>query len=180
MVVDNASANDVMVRQLKRWLCEKSLLSLSGALFHVRCSAHILNLIVQDGLAKAGGFLQKIRETVSLLNRSPALYQKFEKALAQLKLTDAKKVGKDVPNRWNSTYLMLDASIRLKEAYYRLSQLERGYKCNPSEDEWKVACIVRDCLKLFYDATNHFSGSKFPTSNLFFRDICKIQLKMRE
>ena len=133
---------------------------MSGALFHVRCSAHILNLIVQDGLAKVGEFLQKIRNIVSLLNRSPALHPKFEKALSQLKLTDAKMVGKDVPNRWNSTYLLLDAAIPLKEAYYRLSQLERGYKCNPSVDEWKVACIVRDCLKLFYDACNHFSDSK--------------------
>ena len=91
MVVDNASANDVMVRQLKIWLCEKSLLSLSGVLFHVWCSTHILNLIVQNGLAKVEDFLQKNWETVSLLNRSPALYQKIEKALAQLKLTDAKR-----------------------------------------------------------------------------------------
>ncbi|KAJ0473936.1 putative transcription factor/ chromatin remodeling BED-type(Zn) family [Helianthus annuus] len=35
MVVDNASSNDVMVRKLKFWLQEKSLLSLEGSLFYV-------------------------------------------------------------------------------------------------------------------------------------------------
>ncbi|KAL3497742.1 hypothetical protein ACH5RR_040474 [Cinchona calisaya] len=73
----------------------------------------------------------------------------------------------DVPTRWNSTFLMLDSALPLKEAFGRLEQIDRNYKLNPSEDEWKVASIVHDCLKKFYDATNHFSGNSFPTSNNF-------------
>ncbi|KAL3516783.1 hypothetical protein ACH5RR_023685 [Cinchona calisaya] len=86
----------------------------------------------------------------------------------------------DVPTRWNSTFLMLDSALPLKEAFGRLEQIDRNYKLNPSEDEWKVAYIVHDCLKKFYDATNHFSGNSFPTSNVFFPDICKLQLKLKE
>ncbi|KAL3523930.1 hypothetical protein ACH5RR_016764 [Cinchona calisaya] len=86
----------------------------------------------------------------------------------------------DVPTRWNSTFLMLDSALPLKEAFGRLEQIDRNYKLNPSEDEWKVAYIVHDCLKKFYDATNHFSGNSFPTSNIFFPDICKLQLKLKE
>ena len=103
MVVDNASSNDSMVRHLKNWLCDKSLLLSSGELFHVRCSAHILNLIVQDGLKEIGGLLHKIRETVRYLNRSPYGKQKFDNAVNQVKLRGKKKVPMDVPNRWNST-----------------------------------------------------------------------------
>ncbi|KAL3500617.1 hypothetical protein ACH5RR_039710 [Cinchona calisaya] len=86
----------------------------------------------------------------------------------------------DVPTRWNSTFLMLDSALPLKEAFGRLEQIDRNYNLNPSEDEWKVAYIVHDCLKKFYDATNHFSGNSFPTSNVFFPDICKLQLKLKE
>ncbi|KAL3521419.1 hypothetical protein ACH5RR_019568, partial [Cinchona calisaya] len=66
----------------------------------------------------------------------------------------------DVPTRRNSTFLMLDSALPLKEAFGRLEQIDRNYKLNPSEDEWKVAYIVHDCLKKIYDATNRFSGFK--------------------
>lgn len=61
MVVDNATSNDVMVRLLKRWLHDQGLLYLGGQLFHVRCSAHILNLVVQDGLKVIGSIISKIQ-----------------------------------------------------------------------------------------------------------------------
>ena len=92
MVVDNASANDFTVKHLKSWLLDKSLLPLCGDLFHVRCSAHILNLVVQDGLANIHGLLTKIRETTKYLKRSTYAMQKFETALNQCKLKGHKKL----------------------------------------------------------------------------------------
>ena len=72
-----------------------------------------------------------------------------------------KKVAMDVQNRWNSTFKMLDTAIPLKEAFERLGQIDKNYKHNPSEEDWQVAVVVHDCLKLFYDATCHFSGTNF-------------------
>ncbi|CAN7043041.1 unnamed protein product, partial [Brassica rapa subsp. trilocularis] len=68
LTVDNASANDNMQSILKRKL-QKDLVC-SGEFFHVRCSAHILNLIVQDGLAVLSGALDKIRESVKYVKGS--------------------------------------------------------------------------------------------------------------
>ena len=48
--MDNAKYNDVMVANLKKCLVPKSGVISSGVFFHVRCCAHILNHIVQDGL----------------------------------------------------------------------------------------------------------------------------------
>ncbi|KAI5661353.1 hypothetical protein M9H77_20676 [Catharanthus roseus] len=135
MVVDNASSNDSMVRHLKSWMVEKVRLPLGGDLFHVHCGVHVLNLIVQDGLTVLGDLILK----------------KFECALQQCKLKNKKKVALDVQTRWNSTYLMLEYALPLKEAFNHLAQIDRNY-----------------------------NGKNFPTSNVFFPDMCKIQLKLRE
>lgn len=69
MVVDNAASNNYMVRTLMSWLSDK--IPCGGDFFHVRCSAHILNLIVQDGLALIQPFLSSIRASVMYLSKSP-------------------------------------------------------------------------------------------------------------
>lgn len=64
LTVDNASANDTMQDILKERLNLDQDLPCEGEFFHVRCCAHILNLIVQDGLKVIGGALSKIRDSV--------------------------------------------------------------------------------------------------------------------
>jgi len=68
LTVHNASSNDSMQSIMKRQM-HKDLVC-GGEFFHVRCSTHILNLIVQDGLAVIGGALQKIRESVKFVRGS--------------------------------------------------------------------------------------------------------------
>ena len=50
ITLDNASANDSMVFELKRNLVDKMALPVSGELLHNHCAAHVINLIVKDGL----------------------------------------------------------------------------------------------------------------------------------
>ncbi|KAF7149967.1 hypothetical protein RHSIM_Rhsim02G0183200 [Rhododendron simsii] len=57
ITVDNCSTNDAMIDLLWDKLDSTSLM-LGGDLFHIRCCAHILNLIVKDGL----DVIQVIRE----------------------------------------------------------------------------------------------------------------------
>ncbi|KAF9597044.1 hypothetical protein IFM89_015199 [Coptis chinensis] len=57
-------ANPLKV-ELKNWFKRKGVLCLDGSLFHIRCSAHILNLIVQDGLDVTAPFIVKIQESAS-------------------------------------------------------------------------------------------------------------------
>ncbi|KAL0386037.1 UNVERIFIED_CONTAM: Zinc finger BED domain-containing protein RICESLEEPER 1 [Sesamum radiatum] len=134
----------------------------------------------KDGLNEVRGLIDKIRGTVRYLNKSPAAAQKFEMALNQCNLADKRKVAMDVPNRWNSTYELLATALPLKEAFTRLQRIDKNYYGNPSESEWEVAGVVHECLKIFYEATRHFSGRKYPTSNVFFSDVCEIHLKMIE
>ena len=48
ITLDNASVNDCFVENLKNQLNFRGNLLLSGQFFHIRCCAHILNLIAQD------------------------------------------------------------------------------------------------------------------------------------
>lgn len=75
---------------------------------------------------------------------------------------------------------MLESALPVKETFKHLAQIDRNYKFCLTEDEWKVANIIHGCLKIFYDCTNHFNGRNFPTSYVFFPDVCKIHLKLRE
>ncbi|KAM0028520.1 putative ribonuclease H-like superfamily [Helianthus debilis subsp. tardiflorus] len=178
MVVDNASSNDVMVRKWKFWLQERSLLSLEGSLFHVRCSAHILNLVVQDGLKVIQGLLEKIRLTIRYLRNFTYAKQKFDTAANQFRLNGPKILPIDVPHRWNSTYLMLDAAISMRKALERLVDLDKNYHHIPSREEWEVATMIKKCLEGFYNETKHFTGRNFPTSNVFFPDVCDLQFDL--
>lgn len=176
MVVDNASANDSMVRHLKSWLSDR--VPCAGDFFHVRCSAHILNLVVQDGLNLIRPLLDDIRGTVRYLNKSPYGKQKFDLVVSQLNLQGKKQIPMDVSTRWDSTYDMLDIALNYEEACNRLEGIDKNYKFNPSKEEWRVARLVHGCLKIFKDATVHFSGTKYPTANVFFPDICDIKLQL--
>jgi hypothetical protein len=66
ITVDNASANDVAVAHVISSLKEQSrrAIEFNGDFFHVRCSAHIINLIVKDGLKHLSAAISKIRESV--------------------------------------------------------------------------------------------------------------------
>ncbi|KAF2299868.1 hypothetical protein GH714_005062 [Hevea brasiliensis] len=50
ITVDNASSNDSAVSQLKKRLLKKNAFVLGGDTFHIRCCAHIIQLVVRDGL----------------------------------------------------------------------------------------------------------------------------------
>ena len=78
ITLDNASVNDSMLEHLKKHLRVQGNLMCSGEYFHIRCCAHILNLIVQEGLKGAIEALHKIRDSVKYIKGSDGRSIKFE------------------------------------------------------------------------------------------------------
>ncbi|KAK1560563.1 hypothetical protein Q3G72_028080 [Acer saccharum] len=62
IAVDNCSTNDSMIDKIKNKFSDKLLLG--GKFFHMRCCAHILNLVVRDGLKVIADGIEKIRDSV--------------------------------------------------------------------------------------------------------------------
>ena len=65
VIVDNCSNNDGIIDILVEKLSLSNSLLLNGKFFHMRCAAHVLNLIVKEGLDVIGVEIEKIRESVA-------------------------------------------------------------------------------------------------------------------
>ena len=95
---------------------------------HVRCSTHILNLVVQDGLKEENESVIKIRNAVQYVRSSPAELDAFKKCVEHVKILNKSLLCLDVNTRWNSTYLMLDATEKFEAAFVRLQYHDVKYK----------------------------------------------------
>ncbi|KAL0349999.1 UNVERIFIED_CONTAM: hypothetical protein Sradi_4149100 [Sesamum radiatum] len=121
--VDNASANDSAIFHLKTYAQRKKKLFCEGKLFHVRCCAHILNLIAQDGIFEIKDMVEVILDSVEYVRRSDA------------KLFPERKLVDDCRTRWNSTYEMLSNAITFKDVFPRFAAKDPHYNdCLCHED----------------------------------------------
>lgn len=177
--MDNCSTNDAMIGLLLEKLPLDSLL-LEGRLIHMRCCAHILNLIVKGGLEIIGDAIEKIRDSVSYWSGSPKKCEKFEETNRQLSISVGKKLSLDCKTRWNSTFLMLESALHYKDVFFRLKQREANYKCLPSERDWTLTKEICGKLKVFHTTTELFSGTRYPTANIYFPRICEIKLALKQ
>ncbi|XP_019054053.1 PREDICTED: zinc finger BED domain-containing protein RICESLEEPER 2-like [Nelumbo nucifera] len=140
-IVDNASVNDVIIRNMKEWLSGQGKLLLLGELFHVCCTTHVLNLIVQDGLDIVRHLMGKIKESVNYLQASSQRNLKFEMTKSQLKIHSKKELVLNFPTRWNTTYDMLKTALEYRATFARLEQIDKEYNLNPSFEEWDIGQI---------------------------------------
>ncbi|XP_078170092.1 zinc finger BED domain-containing protein RICESLEEPER 2-like [Carex rostrata] len=175
ITLDNAKNNDKVASILMSNFEVTGMLHFNGYFFHVRCCAHILNLIVQDGLGKIENCIIKIREVVKYLRKSPSRLFKFGEQAIQLGINTRRSLCSDVKTRWNSTHRMLQSAIYYKSTLERYAKRDTDFKWLPTELEWANAEKVVKLLDVFTKATNLFSGTSYPTSNLFFNEVFKVK-----
>jgi hypothetical protein len=127
ITLDNASVNNSMMDLLKGHLVKLNMLHSSGDVFHVRCAAHVINLIAKDGLQESDGAIHSIRESVRYIKGSPSRWEKFEEIVRDLRIKCRKRPSLDVATRWNSTCDMLESALPFKDAFFELAQLDSNY-----------------------------------------------------
>ncbi|XP_070008162.1 zinc finger BED domain-containing protein RICESLEEPER 1-like [Nicotiana tabacum] len=157
-------------------LCKRNLL-LMGRMLHVHCAAHILNLIVQEGLKVMQDSINNVRDSVLYWIGSSGRIETFEEVARLLHISYNKKLEYDCPTRWNSTYLILRTVLEYKDVFMKLSL--NDFSCFPTEGQYSATEEVCDTLKLFYHITEEFSGTQYPTSIQFFSKVCDIKLELK-
>lgn len=71
LTLDNASSNDVCVDTVVSTLKNQGSVLCGGKFFHVRCAAHIINLIARDGVSTISDVIANIRRLVVVVKSSP-------------------------------------------------------------------------------------------------------------
>ena len=132
ITVDNCTTNNAMIRILVDKISGGSLL-LGGKFFRMRCCAHILNLIVKEGLDVIVGSVEKFRDSVVFWTVSPKREDFFFEDTRQLNIHSGKKLSLDCKTRWNSTYLMLNSAMIYKDVFARLD----------NENHSIIVCLVK-------------------------------------
>ena len=113
--------------------------------FHVKCCAHILNLIVQECLKVAREALYKIKESVKYVRAFEGRLRQFHKCVEEVNLDDIRSFTRlGVSTIWNASYMMLESAIKYRCAFNSLTFNDRSYNLCPSNEEWEKAkkCVL--------------------------------------
>nr|KYP73700.1 Putative AC9 transposase [Cajanus cajan] len=100
ITTDNASANDLAISYLKSRMKDWNTHPLKGIHLHVRCCAHILNLVVNDGLKDYHESISRIRNVVRYVRASPSRMDRFKICIKEARIVDKSTMQLDVSTRW--------------------------------------------------------------------------------
>nr|KAJ0196442.1 hypothetical protein LSAT_V11C700369290 [Lactuca sativa] len=169
ITVYNASANDVVVAHLKDNLMDK--LVLGGEFFHMRCGAHILNLIVKYGLELIKDAIVRIRGAVRHVRSSTKRSKLFDACVSKSKILSKASVSLDVPTRWNATYIMLETTLKFERAFKRMRQEDPAFEKDlkdgfPSQKDWET--------------TKRMLGTLYVTDNMHYLEILGVLASLLE
>lgn len=180
ITLDNVSNNDAAVRDLKAMFSVRRGTDFEAKYFHVRCCAHIVNLVVQDGTACMSTLVMNLRETVKYFKKSPSRLHKFVEICRSLGLEIGEHLTLDVCTRWSSTYKMLKTGRPYRQALVSYADSDSNYKWKPTNKEWEMFQLIEPLLFAFARVTTAFSGQSYPTANIFYPHIVSIKIALRK
>ena len=189
ITVDNASANDGGVGYIQKKMIKTGNSIAEGKYLHMRCAAHIINLIVTDGLKELDESVKRVRAAVRYIRHGPSRITRF-KELAQLEKVDSEAfLSLDVCTRWNSTYLMLATAINFEKVFARYEEEDPLYTLDltsekapgiPVDSDWENATKMAEFLGQFYHLTLSVSATLHVTVNQFVMDIAEVNVVLEE
>ncbi|KAF3965544.1 hypothetical protein CMV_010275 [Castanea mollissima] len=183
ITVESSPANDQMVKDLKTWLDKHGNCHLfRKKIFYIPCITHAINCAVEHGLDEIDYILHEIRKGIKYMSETTNGKQKFEEEVKKLNLGGKDITSKGVPERWDSTFFMLQIALELGQgkASVDLQSSDCVFPVKLSVEEWEKAKVVHKCLTVFYDAICSFFESKCLSTNVYFRKHCEISISLNQ
>ena len=118
LTMDNASSNLTTIKFLQRVAKDWNEIVFGNEFMHMRCCAHILYLIVGEGLKEIDASVAKACEAVRYVKFSPNRNQTFSYFMERLGMVSKSLLSLDVPTRWNSTYIMLETTENFEKVFF--------------------------------------------------------------
>ena len=144
-------------------------------LIHIRCSAHVLNLAVKEGLSD-----EFLKESLLKLNyfckkiHSSSKYQEKMSVQCSAYSEPDLKVKVPVETRWNSDYLMIKTALRIRRSLTFMSSfiINENRKKNEinelNNEDWDKLELVVELLEPFYQGNNVFFFTFFSSYLIIF------------
>lgn len=122
MTLVNATVDNTYVNYMNQRVNAWKGSVLDGEFMHIKCGAHIINLIVNEGLESMHDSIAAIRNYVGYIRSSPTRLLKFKRCVEREKIDYMRWLVLDVSTRWNSTYMMLDVALKFEKAFVRYEE----------------------------------------------------------
>nr|KYP55847.1 Putative AC9 transposase [Cajanus cajan] len=133
----------------------------------MRCCEHILNLIVKEGFKDNIHAILRIRGAVKYIQSSPSKLSKFKTCVKQQNIEYKGLVCLDVETKRNSTYLMLEAALKLRKTFEELEMQDKKYiqelrkvKGVPSYANWEFVHVILPFLKMVEEMKKKLTHKK--------------------
>lgn len=178
LTVDQSFLSDTIARNFRAFLVANDPHFLNGQLLLGNCLAQVLCQLAQNALSSTSEVVRKIRESVKYVKTSFVREEKFLELKGQLQVPSTRELSIDNQTKWDTTFHMLAAACELKEVFSCLDSADPSYELSLSIDDWKVAETLCTYLKYFFDVADILTSHSYPTANVFFPEVSKIQTEL--
>ena len=134
---------------------------------HVRCIAHVLNLIVKKAISNNSTELDSVRDVVTYIRSSSRRLEVLQGAavgLNQQFLTPSL----DCETRWNSTLDMISRILKIRKLLEYMDGNEDFEECTIPQSTYELLRRLEDVLSPFKEATKELSGSNYSSYSMIF------------
>ncbi|XP_057454160.1 zinc finger BED domain-containing protein DAYSLEEPER-like [Lotus japonicus] len=180
LALDKSFSSETVVGNLRGLLSVKNSVILNGQLLNQNCYAHVLSHLAVDALQTMGETISKVRESVKYVKSSESREKKFLEVKQQLQVPSMMKLLIDDQCKWDTTYHMLVAACELKEVFACFDATDPNYTMTFTMDDWKQVETLCTYLKYLYDAANIVASQLYPTANIFFLEVSKLQVELAD
>ena len=152
-------------------LAEESHQTVFDSYRRLSCFIHTLQLVVNSNVLGCIPTVSKARRIVSKVNKSCVLTKSVIKKAG-------KKLVSDVPTRWNSTFLMIDRLLQVREDLCDI--LEEHALENLTQSQWNKLESIHTLLQPFNHYTNTTSSEATTTIAMVIPVLMELTLHLEE